>query len=164
MKIHSLNWGEVADARPSWAGVFGRLWAIWPSPVDHDVCFDAAGFHDMDDSDSAWDDDFSVFLERMLAALAVLGTSSLMAGEYPRHGRHACATLRDALTAAATVDNFPPCVVSFGHPAVAWIRTSDGHPIVWLWTIEWAEIETVMPTIASELPIHEVKLQWEKLW
>ena len=164
MSIQRLNWGSVGPARPPWADASGRLWAVWPSPVDHDACFDAAGFSEMADTDAAWHDGFSELLERLLTTFEAFGEPRLTEGEYPRQGRRVFRSLRDALLAAATDDNFPPCVVSFGEPARASVRTSDGHPIVWLWTDATPSIDVLLPPVAAGLPTREVALRWEVLW
>ena len=163
MNVEKINWGQVGPARPAWADASGQLWAIWPSPVDHDACFAAAGFNEMADTDAAWDDDFSELLERLLTALKTFGEPRLVEGEYPCQGRRVSTSLREALFAAATNDHFPPCIVSFGEPAQASVRTSDGHPILWLWTSEALGIDRLL-TAAAGLPVREAALQWDALW
>lgn len=138
MKIARVHWAEITEARPSWSSASGRLYAIWPSPIDHDACFAAAGFSDFGDSDEAWDAEFAEFVEKTLAVLGEIGKA--------RGGPRA--SLRDALIAAARDDNFPPCVVSFGEPVVASVRTSDGHPILWIW-IATGGLDALLPRIVA---------------
>ena len=164
MGIERLNWGWVGPARPPWAPASGRLWALWPSPVDHDACFEAAGFHDMADTDATWEDDFCGVLGRLLTAFDAFGASWLTEGAYPRRGRRVFMSPRDVLLAAATDDAFPPCIVSFGEPARASVRTSDGHPLFWLWLDGGASIEAFLPRVAAGLPTREAVLGWEQLW
>jgi hypothetical protein len=64
MRISRVNWGEVNNGRPEWSSPSGQLYAIWPSPVDHDLCFDAAGFADFGDSDDLWHRDFNDLVAR----------------------------------------------------------------------------------------------------
>jgi hypothetical protein len=80
MRISRVNWGELKNERPQWSSMSGRLYAIWPSPVDHDLCFDAAGFADFSDSDDLWHRDFNDLVARVLESLGDLGTAILHEG------------------------------------------------------------------------------------
>ena len=162
MKIVRVNWSEITDARPSWSSASGRLCAIWPSPVDHDACFEAAGFSDFSDTDAAWDAEFAAFVETTLAVLGEMGTPVLTEGEYPLDRGRSRGSLRDALVAAARDDNFRPCVVGFGEPVVASVRTSDGHPILWIW-ITTGGIDALLPRIAASRELRPMTLEWGKL-
>lgn len=162
MKIARVNWAEITDARPSWAPASGRLCAIWPSPVDHDACFAAAGFSDFGDTDEAWDAEFAEVVEKTLAALGETGKPALTEGEYPLDRGRPRVSFRDALIAASRDDNFNPCVVSFGEPVVASVRTSDGHPILWIWIAAGA-IDALLPRIAASRELRQMALEWEKL-
>ena len=103
MRISRLNWGEVSEGRPSWSGASGRLWAIWPSPVDHDLCFESAGFTEFSDTDASWDSEFADLVGRLMGILENLGSATLSEGEYPVDGGRTRSSVRDALIAAASV-------------------------------------------------------------
>jgi len=162
MKILRLNWGELEEERPDWSPGSGHLYAIWPSPVDHDVCFEAAGFEDFADSDGAWDDDFADLVQRLIHALGGARVAVLAAGEYPVDGWRRRRSLRDALIGAARDDGFGPCVVHFGEPATAAVRTSDGHPILWTWMAE-PSIDRILGAVAQGRPVKRMDMNWEKL-
>ena len=162
MKISRLNWGEIKGERPLWAPSAGQLYAIWPSPVDHDLCFESAGFADFGDSDSAWDDDFAQLVQWLVDALGEAGTAMLREGEYPVAGGRARHSIRDALIAAATDDNFSPCMVHFGEPPTSSVRTSDGHAILWTWMAE-GEIGPVLDVVAKGREVNQMTMNWEKL-
>ncbi|HSB71804.1 MAG TPA: hypothetical protein VLT62_20940 [Candidatus Methylomirabilis sp.] len=158
-----MNWGEVDEGRPHWSLPSGRLYAIWPSPVDQDLCFDAAGFADFGDSDAVWHRDFADLVARVLESLAQLGTAILREGEYPVDRGCTRVSCRDALIAAATDDNFPPCVVGFGDPLKASVRTSDGHALLWTWLSEGVSMDAVVTRLASDHETKHMTMQWEKL-
>jgi hypothetical protein len=163
MRISRVNWGEVNDGRPQWSSPSGRLYAIWPSPVDHDLCFDAAGFADFGDSDDLWHRDFNDLVARVLESLAYLGTAILHEGAYPMDRGRTRVSCRDALIAAATDDSFPPCVVGFGDPVRASVRTSNGHAILWIWTSESASMDAIVTRLAVDHEIKQMTMKWEKL-
>ena len=150
MRIWRLNWGEVSDDRPPWSPVSGRLFAIWPSPVDHDVCFEAAGFADFGDSDDAWHDDFDDLVRRLVDSL------------YPVQGSSARRSVREALVAAARDDNGPPCVVHCGEPRTASIRTSNGHAVLWIWMADGG-IGRILAAVAQGREVNQTTMKWEKL-
>jgi hypothetical protein len=162
MGISRLNWGELNEARPPWSPTAGHLYAIWPSPVDHDVCFEAAGFTEFGDSDDAWHRDFADLVARALNSLAHLGDPVLREGHtVDREGRRV--SFRDALIVAATDDNFPPCVVGFGDPPKASVRTSDGHAILWTWVSENVELDAFLDRLAEGREVVNRTMKWEKL-
>jgi hypothetical protein len=163
MRISRVNWGEVNYGRQYWSLMSGRLYAIWPSPVDHDLCFDAAGFTDFGDSDDLWHRDFNDLVASVLDSLAHLGTAILHEGAYPMDRGRTRFSFQDALIAAATDDSFPPCVVGFGDPLRASVRTSDGHAILWIWTSESASMDAVVTRLAVDLETNQMTLKWENL-
>jgi hypothetical protein len=163
MRISRVNWGELKNERPQWSSMSGRLYAIWPSPVDHDLCFDAAGFTEFGDSDDLWHRDFNDLVARVLDSLAHLGTAILHEGAYPMDRGRTRFSFQDALIAAATDDSFPPYVVGFGDPLRASARTSDGHAILWIWTSESASMNAIVTCLAVDHEIKQMTMKWEKL-
>jgi hypothetical protein len=162
VKISRVNWGEVGEARPSWSPVSGRLCAIWPSPVDHDQCFAAAGFTDFADSDGTWWLHFGDLVARIVGVLEPAGHAVVRTGETPS-GVEGRQVVPQALLAAATDDNFPTCLVEFGDPPRASIRTSNGHAIMWLWTADGTAIDAVLSAMALGHEVRQLSLRWDKL-
>jgi hypothetical protein len=149
MRIQALCWDEVEGAV-----------AIWPSPVDHDACFQAAGFVEFADSDEIWDEEFEGLLHRVIAFCSTLGRSVVKTFVGSK-GVHDPAPA-DVLLAAASNDQFRTSIVGFG-PTLNLI-TADGHPILWL--CGQTQVETVkgaLSTFAGELPLRRITLDWPKL-
>jgi hypothetical protein len=161
MSIVRLNHARLAEAREAWLPDGWRLWALWPSPVDHDVCFAAAGFTDLADTDDDWSAELAQLIERLLAALGP-DTPRLSAGEYPAHRGRARTSLADALLAAASNDAFPACVVVAGEPAHSLLRTSNGHPIIWIARAE-GELTAILAAVAGGLELRELELDFSRL-
>jgi hypothetical protein len=181
--IRELCWGSVPpNQRPSWAAFAGTLLGVWPAPVDHDVCFREAGFSEFADTDEDWDRDWEVIVGRVLAFLQARGTSRLRNGADVRR-RRPCRILewllpwhvpteavafspRERLLLSTHDDRFPAAVVEFGDPPAVMVRASDGHPILWLdfaATLNGAEAEASMRSIAEGRPIRRLELRWDCL-
>jgi hypothetical protein len=160
MAIRAVNCAELSSEALSWCPEGWRLWALWPSPVDHDSCFEQAGFDDFADSDDEWNSGFALLVEDVVRVLGRLGVARLAEGEYPR-GRPR-ETLGDALVAAARDDNFAPCVVVFGEPAQGLVRTSDGHPILWM-ALANGGAEEARHAIGARYALQTRSLKWDKL-
>ncbi len=78
---------------------------------------------------------------------------------YPRANR-----LEEAVLAAALDDNFEPCVLEFGSPAVGALRTSDGHAIFWIWLAGAAPgFDQLVRAAARGRPVCRTSLDWAKL-
>ena len=74
-----VHWSVVEHARAvRLSGTERFLVAIWPSPVNPDSCFQAAGFDDFDDSDADWDEAADRQLDRVLAWLGEFGAPRLL--------------------------------------------------------------------------------------
>ena len=137
--IDFIHWGDLGVRNRH--GEPGRLLALWPAPLDHDACFEQAGFDSFADTDAAWDADFAILIEDMLAILGTYG-SPVVTGEpiarRPFIGRlvrkrAAKFPLSEQLSLVAHDDQFAPCHMEFGTPVQAAVHVSDGHPILWLW-------------------------------
>jgi hypothetical protein len=162
MTIRHLNWDEVAHAQPLWRPRGWRLLALWPSPIDHDTCFAGAGFSDFEDSDDAWHARFSELVADVVRERAHHGEPRLVEGEQPRKKGRQTEPLRDALLAAASDDNFPACVVEFGSPRRALVRTSDGHPMLWIASSSDLH-EELQAVAAKHGGARRLQLDWNKL-
>ncbi len=163
MKILRLNWGEVRGETATWIPDSGRLFALWPSPVDHDLCFKAAGFRDFADSDEAWHGDFAQLVQLTLQAMQYLGAANLVAGEYVTKDKPGETALIDALLAAALDDGFPPCRLTFGGPGVAFLRSGHGLPVLWLW-LATGDAEEILKAVACGRPLSRMDLAWANLF
>lgn len=157
-----INWDELSTPRPNWCPGAWRLWALWPSPVDHDACFEAAGFADFADSTETWHFEFAQLVANLLAELGQVGRPRLAEGEYPTRRARTRESALDALLAAALDDNFRPCLLAFGHPPQALIRSSDGHPILWI-ALEAGDATALIAVAAKTGKPRQRALDWSKL-
>lgn len=142
--------------------------AVWPEPVDHDVCFQKAGFTAFADTNDTWDAEFDKLFDRLFSTLEERGPARLAGGELPvrRTGflkPKEVGSLLMALLCAAQDDQFPPCSVEFGDPVSARVTTSDGHPILWIELSNAADFSSILTTVADGLPVCETSLEWELL-
>lgn len=152
--IARLHWTDLPATPTDWTPAGGRLRALWPEPIDYDACFQELGFTACADSDAAWDDDFAALVQRVVAHLAQLGSAAQLHGVLPRNAPPAAPV--DALLAAARDDQFPPCVIGLGAPPGACVATSDGHPMLWVWTA--AAADDLLPAVAGSWPVAETPL------
>jgi len=152
--IHSLCWDEVNRAVPVgvWAPEHGRVFVVWPAPVDHDACLAEAGFSDFADSTEHWAAEFMDLTRSLVEFLA-----GVVGGRAPPK-------LAAGLVAAARADDVPPCVVHLGTPAQAAVRTSNGHPLLWVWTGRaGVEREALLASVARGRPVVHTTLDWKSL-
>ena len=171
MAIEAIHWGDVGDR--GYRGDRGRLFALWPAPVNHDVCFRNAGFDRFADTDDAWDADFAIVIQDLLAALRAHG-SPVVTGEpiFRRRlidrllgKRVPTLALHEQLALVARDDQWLPCHVDFGEPVRAVVCVSDGHPILWIWLHQdlanaWQDH---LHAIARGGTLIETTLRWEVL-
>jgi hypothetical protein len=90
-RIKGLCWDEVEGAV-----------ALWPTPVDGDACFEAAGFVEFADSNEFWDEEFEELLNRVIAFCARLSGPTIKRFVGIKGVRDP--SPRDALLAAAPDD------------------------------------------------------------
>jgi hypothetical protein len=168
--INALHWDEVVIVDQPWLPArTGRLLTLLPGPADHDVCLREAGFDDFGDTDDLWDAMFSSVVNRVFEYGASHGHARLMSGDVRAYasraaGKSPAPAIADAMICAATDDRFPPCQVEFGDPSAVAVRTSQGHPVVWLWerSPSLASDGTVA-LLAQGLPIRRTRLRWSVL-
>jgi hypothetical protein len=175
--IGSIHWHAVPQL--AWVPARGISFAIWPAPVNGDVCFSAAGFDDFGPNEDQWDEDFSRMnsalvdlLERVGGESHLLGNPGplwpptwgeslrrLITGEKPQDP-----TPAECLDAAAYDDRFPPCTVYFGDVPCAAVRTSDGHRLWQVWLDDALEPDGVMSELVAELAGDRAIFQTELAW
>jgi hypothetical protein len=160
-RIERIHWANVG--MPIEAPV-----AVWPSPVDHDRCFETAGFTAFADSDDAWGSDFSALIRDVVHSLSSYGEPRLVTGHIPVRRRswrrrRETASLLEAITCAATDDSLSRCVVEFGDPACARLIASDGHPILWVALPPGLDPEAWVAKLARGRPVQETSLKWSAL-
>src|SRR5690349_18382755 len=79
--IARVHWGFVERRR--WRDQDGELFAIWPDPIDHDACFEAADFEGFADTGDGWDEDYQQLVERVVGTLARFGAPALVRDASP---------------------------------------------------------------------------------
>jgi hypothetical protein len=165
----ALHWDWVAQvpSRPGW-----RLAALWPSPVNADAWFEAAGFTDFDDADAPWDTLAEAWLQRLIQALSALGTPALRSA--PLQARRAWwqrwhrptepLPLPQQLLMPMHWDSLPARELHFGDSGVV-LRTGQGHWLCWLhWPEDRAaELPALLLQLADGHPLHRTPLAWQHL-
>lgn len=148
-----------------------RLLAIWPAPVNHDVCFKAAGFTLFDDNDEDWDRVAEKVLERLLEQLSRFGAMKLesipLRDDPPwylrpfRTGRE-LPLLQQALL-PMKCDSLPSFYARFGEGGAA-LQTGNGHFLLWV-TLPDAgpDSSELVRTVSDPCPVFETRLRWNAL-
>ncbi len=151
------------------------LFAVVPGPVDHDACFNAAGFNDFDDSDDEWDQDLHTFIDHILKGLETMGNMSIRALDKPKYRRslierlmgkpELIATTTSSLFCVATDDQFNGAIIDFGTPSKCTLHISNGHPIIWLSCKEKNLIESTIGDIIEKLRFkkQDIDIDWSLL-
>jgi hypothetical protein len=172
--IQGLYWDEPAPglvilpAMPE-----GDCLVVWPTPIDHDACFEEAGFSEFADSTAAWDADFdrlAALLVRTVESLAGAANSSgtpAPASGLARlwHRPPAPKSPVAALIDAADDDRLGRVTILFGKPATAALTTGDGHPLWWLHSSPTLPSlrGQVRAACADALPLSRRTLPWAGL-
>ncbi|MBS0230084.1 MAG: hypothetical protein JSS52_02860 [Proteobacteria bacterium] len=176
-----MNTAAPADANPPFTVHWSRvprpdgepaLFALWPSPMNHDACFEAAGFRAFGDNDAAWDAKADALLTRLLAALGVHGetrqTSTPAKKHLPWYRRlfstPAAFGLREQIELPLHRDELPDCIIGFGVSGVS-LRTGDGHHVFWITMPEScaAAFPGLAAGIAAPHPVVRTDLDWARL-
>jgi len=143
--IKEVCWDEVPiQIRSNLFPENSHLYAIWPTPVDHDVCFKEAGFTKFDDSDETWDNDFSNIVQIIFLHF------------------HIADNLKEPLLLASQYDDRPYFIHNLHHPFNVRIVVTDGHPIIWIW-MEKDLIDDLLQKIEEYKSTKKVVLDWNKL-
>ena len=182
--IRALNWdllfgGDDGDAV--------RLCALWPSPVDHDACFQAAGFDEFADSDEDWDAEWLDIVIRAIEYLQRYGPikiersagacrederpawwQRLLIWWWQRFGAPPGITfasslpISEQLVLASQHDQFGPCVVRFGGVV---LQTDSGHAILWIKMEDQTSFDPpeIAEACAAGRPVAQRSLDWRHL-
>lgn len=145
-----------------------RLLAIWPAPVNHDVCFEHAGFTLFGDNDADWDRAAEGLLERVLEKLRRYGDPNLVSTPLrdnppwylrPFRAGRQLPMLEQALL-PMHLDDLPEYHARFGERGAA-LRTGSGHFLLWV-ALPDAEKQILefVKEVAKPWPIHETELRW----
>lgn len=145
--------------------------AIWPAPVNHDACFEAAGFTLFGDNDAAWDRAAEDMLGRVIDDLSQFGAPRLMSippkDDPPwymrlfRTGRE-LPLLEQALWPMQE-DSLPWFHATFGGGGAA-LRTGSGHFLLWV-TLPSAGLDPAgfVKKAAQSYDVFETRLRWASL-
>jgi hypothetical protein len=167
MQTFTIHWSPVPSADEGSA-----LFALWPAPVNPDVCFQEAGFTDFGDGDENWEADADGLLTRLLEALSSYGAPRLMSEPAEKHQswyrrlftKAEVFDLRQQIELPIQWDELPDCIVSFGESGVS-LRTGSGHHIFWV-TLPHAEAGSfpkLVNRVAASHPTTRTELRWEAL-
>jgi len=158
---------EAADLAPPGC----RLLAIWPAPVNHDVCFEAAGFTLFGDNDEQWGYAAETLLQQVIEQLSRFGAVQQVNAPIKdeaawylrafRTGREA-PLLKQALWPMLE-DSLPPFHARFGAEGAS-LRTGAGHFLLWI-TLPACGVAPCefVQSVAAPWDIHETRLRWRNL-
>jgi hypothetical protein len=159
--------GEAADLPPPGC----RLLAVWPAPVNHDACFQAAGFTLFGDNDETWDQAAENLLHRVLAHLSRLGAPTLaspaLRDDPPWYLRPFRTGQELPLPQQALLpmldDALPGFHAHFGREGAA-LRTGSGHFLLWISLPDnGSDPAGFVRTIAAPWKVVETALRWAPL-
>ncbi len=167
MQPFTIHWSQVPGPADR-----GALFALWPSPVNPDVCFREAGFTDFGDGDESWDADADGLLTRLLEVLSSYGAPCLISRPAERQKtwyrrlftKAEVFDLRQQIELPIESDEVPDCIVSFGESRVS-LRTGSGHHIFWITLphLESASFPSLVGRVAASHPTARTELRWECL-
>jgi hypothetical protein len=170
-EINVIHWDDLGTL--AWHQRPGRIFVMWPGPVDHDACFAKAGFQAFADTTDPWHAQFLSTLDGLIDALSIYGAPAIECAEMPEpsllarlfFGKKAPVLRPAEYLKWATQDDNVVCSVAFGLPPAAIAWTTDGHPIVWVWLVDGVTNAWPMHLQASagDRPIVATALDWRHL-
>lgn len=148
-----------------------RLLAIWPAPVNHDVCFEEAGFTLFGDNDGDWDEAAEELLQRVIESLfrfgAVKHIGKPLRDNPPwylrlfRPGREL--PLQQQALLPMQWDSLPSFHARFGEGGAA-LWTGNGHFLLWVSLPNAGpDASAFVKRIAGPWPVAETGLRWAVL-
>jgi hypothetical protein len=148
-----------------------RLLAIWPAPVNHDVCFEEAGFTLFGDNDEEWDNAAEEVLRRVIENLSRFGAvkhvSKPLRDNPPWYLRLFQTSRELPLQQQALwpthSDSLPTFHARFGDSGAA-LWTGNGHFLLWIRLPDVGpDAAEFVRTIAEPWTIVETRLRWAAL-
>ena len=168
MQKFTVHWSQASD---NYLGG-NVLFALWPSPMTADVCFQEAGFTDFGDGDEQWETHANELLSRLLDELGKFGAPNLTSEPVERQQslferlfkKTEPLSLRDQIKVQTVYDEFPDCVVAFGESGVT-LRTGNGHHVFWVSMphVNAAQFTEILGKISGEHPLIRTDLKWNCL-
>ncbi|CAN5455974.1 hypothetical protein BH10PSE11_BH10PSE11_19990 [soil metagenome] len=148
-----------------------RLLAIWPAPVNHDACFEEAGFTLFGDNDENWDEAAEDLLQRVIENLSRFGAvkqvSKPLRDNPPwylrlfRTGREL--PLQQQASLPMQWDSLPSFHAQFGGSGAA-LWTGNGHFLLWVsLPNDGPDASEFVKRIAGPWPVVETGLRWAAL-
>ena len=175
--IYWDTFSKEHDLQGAWQD--STMHAIWPSSVDSDACFAAAGFTEFEDTDSDWDANWATLIERIVSGLSRYGepviqnsvSASVRTSWWDRiwSGRFTDSkqdlTLVQQMVLTTTENSFETAVVGFGLEANLTLICGDGHPILWLQVkdgTDWS-FSALIDAISVDCRQQRLSLDWQQL-
>lgn len=173
MESFRIHWSQIPrDAAGRHATEGSELFALWPSPVNDDVCFRKAGFTEFGDGDESWDSQATEMLTRLLAELSTFGQPRLVSQPVMRYQpwyRRLFAApepykLRQQIELPIQWDSLPECTIAFGKSGVS-LYTGSGHHIFWIVfpSTEATAFPSLVGRVSGQHPSVRTDLRWEHL-
>ncbi len=172
LSTFQIHWSVVpSDDAGKLAPPDCQLLAVWPAPVNHDVCFEAAGFTLFGDNDEDWDRAAEDTLGRVIAHLSVFGASRLVRAPLRddppwylrpfRTGRE-LPLLQQALLPMLD-DSLPWFHTQFGTDGAA-LRTGGGHFLLWITLPSGCpDPSEFVQAVTQPWEVVETRLRWNTL-
>jgi hypothetical protein len=163
----TIHWSPVPDAADGMA-----LFALWPSPMKINVCFQEAGFTDFGWANEHWNADAENMLIRLLEALGHYGQPRLIIAPLEKYRPWYCrlfakskfiGDLHQQIELPMHWSDVEDCVVAFGKSGVS-LRTSDGIHVFWI-TLPKAKASSfpdLVDHVASWHPSIHTTLRWDR--
>ena len=165
--MFTVHWSPVSRDSDG-----ATLFALWPAPVNHDVCFRNTGFTDFGDANEAWDADAEGLLNRLLKEMSTYGEPRLASAAMVQarswfrslFRKPTALSLLDQITLPIQWDHLPDCVVEFGESGVS-LRTGRGHHIFWIRIPSESNgaFHVLVQKVAGFHPLFQTELRWEAL-
>jgi len=147
------------------------LLALWPAPVNHDACFEAAGFTFFADNGVAWNKAAEDLLRRVIEHLSDLGASELVSAPLkedlpwnlrPFRKDEELSLLQQAMLPMQD-DALPGFHARFGRDGAA-LRTGNGHFLLWINLSESGpDPFRFVRSVAGRWEVVETRLRWSPL-
>jgi len=170
--LFQIHWSLISSEQAGeLASPDTRLLALWPAPVNHDVCFESAGFTQFADNDEAWDRSAETLLRKVMEALACFGPGTLLSQPlqdrppwYLRLFRPARdLPLQQQALLPMQCDSLPPFRASFGDAGAA-LQTGDGHFLLWIHLPDAGpDPSEFIAKVSRPWTILETSLRWSAL-